>query len=182
MTDSFLVAKRRGARWLPLLLVCLLLQVPPAGTAARAEGLVAPSGPVVLTLAGAIGRTNAGAEAQFDRPMLLALPQRLVVTGTRWTDGVHRFEGPLLRDLLALVAAEGSRLELQALNDYVALMPVSDSETYGVILALTMDGEPLSRRDKGPIWVVYPRDQEAVPDTEIVNSRWVWQLSRIEVR
>lgn len=120
--------------------------------------------------------------ARFDRQALEAMPQHRITTSTPWTDGVSVFEGPLLCDLLEGVGAEGTVLQARALNDYVAEIPISDCERYPVILALTRDGERLSRRDMGPIWVVYPRDDFPELQLETVNARWVWQLTEIEVR
>ncbi len=147
-----------------------------------AETLPEPDGPVVLTVEGRILNGQGDGSARFDLGMLESLPQQTVITSTRWTDGVQTFEGPLLRDLLGEVEADGSQLLLRALNDFEADMPVSDAYDFDVILALTMNGQPLLRRDKGPIWVVYPRDSQAVPQTGVYNARWVWQLSEIEVQ
>ncbi len=146
------------------------------------ESLPEPSGPVLLTVDGRILNAQSDGVALFDRAMLESLPQRTVVTSTRWTDGAQTFEGPLIRDLLERVEARGSRLLLRALNDFEADMPVSDAYDFDVILALSMNGEPLLRRDKGPIWVIYPRDTQPIPETAVYNARWVWQLSEIEVQ
>jgi hypothetical protein len=51
-----------------------------------------------------------------------------------------------------------------------------------VILALSMDGRELSLRDKGPIWIVYPRDDHKELHDPVFNSRWIWQLDRLELR
>jgi len=47
---------------------------------------------------------------------------------------------------------------------------------------MTMDGEPLSVRDKGPIWIVYPRDEFPELATPEVNSRWIWQLVTLDLQ
>jgi hypothetical protein len=44
------------------------------------------------------------------------------------------------------------------------------------------DGARLSRRDMGPIWIVYPRDEFPELQLETVNARWIWQLTELEVR
>ena len=41
--------------------------------------------------------------------------------------------------------------------------------------------ETMSIRDKGPLWVVYPYDSSADYRTEVIYSRSIWQLDRIEV-
>jgi len=65
----------------------------------------------------------------------------------------------------------------RALNDYMATIPLSDFLDYDVILAWSMDGREFSRRDKGPLWIVYPRDAHAELADERLEHRWVWQLA-----
>jgi hypothetical protein len=45
-----------------------------------------------------------------------------------------------------------------------------------------MNGEYLEIRDKGPIWIVYPRDQFSELRNSMVDKKWVWQLSELEVK
>jgi hypothetical protein len=104
------------------------------------------------------------------------------LTSTSVTEGVNRFEGVLMRDLLDKVEARGETVVATALNDYVVEIPMDDFHDYDVIAALAMDGERLLPRDKGPIWIVYPRDDfEELQDIRY-DYRWVWQLIRIEIR
>jgi hypothetical protein len=44
-----------------------------------------------------------------------------------------------------------------------------------------MDDRPMSVRDKGPLWVVYPFDDVPAYQSETIYSRSIWQLDRIEV-
>lgn len=146
------------------------------------EPLPEPTGEVVLTVSGEIAHTNRGAEAVFDRAMLEALGLRELRTSTPWTEGVPVFRGVLARDLLQAVGADGTSVIASALNDYTVEIPTEDFERYPVMLALEMNGTPLTVRDKGPIWVVYPRDDFAAIRESILNARWVWQLNSLEVR
>jgi len=153
----------------------------PQTAAQGAEALPEPKGPVILTLSGDISLTNAAGEARFDRAMLLALPQQEIATSTDWTDGVPAFRGPLLRDVLAAAGAQGQSLRAIALNDYSAIIPRTDAERYDIVLAMEMDGKRLRVRDKGPLWIVYPRDRHPELRDEATTARWVWQLKAIEV-
>ncbi len=148
---------------------------------ARADTLPPPQGAVLLTVTGHISRTTSPGRAEFDRAALEALGLHEISTSTAWTDGVSRFEGPLLRDVLDRVGASGTRLTARAINDYSVHIPIGDCRKYPVLLALTRDGRELQRRDKGPIWVVYPRDQHKELRSELINSRWIWQLDRLDV-
>ncbi|MDQ0509608.1 molybdopterin-dependent oxidoreductase [Ancylobacter amanitiformis] len=149
----------------------------------RAQDLPAPTGPVLLTVTGKIARTNQNDAALFDEAMLLALPRHRIETTTPWTDGRKVFEGVRLEDVLDQVGAGAAvTLKARALNDYSIDIPASDAREFDMLLALRMDGKPLSRRDKGPIWIVYPRDSVPRIQDERYDSRWVWQLNGLDIR
>jgi len=160
------------------LLVCFLLLLPLGGTMA----LAAPQGPVLLTVSGKISAQDASGTTRFDRTMLVSLPQHSMVGETPWTDGVVSFSGPLLRDVLALAGAAGDTLHMTAANDYQVDVPMDDAGKYELILAMSMNGEPLTVRTKGPLWLIYPWDKRDELRTETYYSRSVWQLIAIEVR
>lgn len=113
---------------------------------------------------------------------LRAMPVTTINTGTVVTDGVHRFTGVLMRDLLAHVGAEGDTVTATALNDYVVDIPMRDFEAFDVIVAYAMDGAALDRADKGPLWIVYPRDSHPELQDIRFDYRWVWQLSGLHVQ
>ncbi len=149
---------------------------------ASAESLPAPEGNVILTVTGKIGVTNtAEATAAFDLAMLDALPQTRFETETIWTEGVAEYSGVELSALLDAVEADGAQLLMTALNDYAIEVPADDAVSGGPILATRVDGRPLSVRDKGPIWVIYPFDDNPAYKTEVVYSRSIWQLKSIKV-
>lgn len=118
----------------------------------------------------------------FSLADLRALPATTLETATVVTDGVHRFTGVLMRELLLRLDAEGDSVIASALNDYVVDIPMRDFETFDVIVAYAMDGAALDRADKGPLWIVYPRDSHAKLQDIRYDYRWVWQLSGLEVR
>ncbi|TPP09692.1 molybdopterin-dependent oxidoreductase [Rhizobium glycinendophyticum] len=151
-----------------------------AVSSTSALALDAPKGPVVLTVKGAITNTNAGDTAEFDLAMLEALAGRKATMETPWTDGKVTFEGPLLSALLEAVGSTGTLLSVKALNDYAAEVPAEDAKI-ATMLATRMDGRPMSVRDKGPLMVVYPFDQDPGLYNEKYFSRSVWQIKEIEV-
>ena len=53
---------------------------------------------------------------------------------------------------------------------------------YDVLLAFRMDGQDLTPRDKGPLWVVYPRDAHRELVDAKFDARWAWQIKRLEVK
>ncbi|MCA2007129.1 molybdopterin-dependent oxidoreductase [Tritonibacter mobilis] len=145
---------------------------------ALAGAALAAEEPVILKVTGLID----DAPAHFTMADLRALPATTLETSTVVTDGVHSFTGVLLRDLLAQLDATGDVITATALNDYVVDIPRADVEQYDVIVGYSMNGAELDRADKGPLWIVYPRDgHEALQDIRY-DYRWVWQLSELEIR
>ena len=143
-----------------------------------------PTEPVVLTVRGRLGLTYAEAGVIFDIPTLERLGLIRFTTPTAWTDGLITFEGVLLSRLLEVLAVPDNVVELAmtALNDYQVSIPAADVRTWPVIIALKRDGQYMSVRNKGPLWVVYPR--HAFPELEQAkhNSKWIWQLKEIVIR
>jgi hypothetical protein len=160
-----------------LVLLCLVC----LAASASAQSLPQPTGEVILTVAGKIERKNSPDGALFDRPMLEALGLQTLRTSSPWTDGVPEFQGVPARAVMAAVGAHGESVVAVALNDYQIEIPVQDFEDYPVLFALKMDGHDLTVRDRGPIWIVYPRDDYPELRNERVNARWVWQLSGLTV-
>jgi hypothetical protein len=118
---------------------------------------------------------------------LAKLPQHTLTTHTAWTSGSHEFAGVRLADLLKASGIEPkakdySHVIASALNDYVIDIPFEDVAKYDVLVATSMDGRPLTVRDKGPYWLVYPRDQfEELRDPRFDN-RWAWQLKELRMK
>lgn len=149
--------------------------------AGAVQALEPPTGVVLLTVGGRVRNTNDGRRAQFDMAMIEALTQQTVVTRTPWFSKARRFTGPLLRDLLSAAGAQGTMLRLVALNDYQVDMPFDDAQRHDVIVARLLDDKPMSVRDKGPLFVIYPFDTRPELRSAIYYSRSAWQLRTIEV-
>ena len=149
--------------------------------AARGAPLGAPAGPVVLTLRGKLQRTNAGDNAAFDMAMLESVAQHTFITKTPWFQQPRKFTGPLLRDVLALAGASGNTLRVGALNDYRIDVPADDARRFDVTLARLIDDRPITVREKGPLFMIYPFDSDAALRNALYYSRSVWQLKTIDV-
>ncbi|SHO43187.1 molybdopterin-dependent oxidoreductase [Desulfopila aestuarii] len=162
------------------LLAYILLLVALPTTIALA--LDPPQGTVLLTINGKITTTNTEGAAQFDVAMLQALPQKTIKAETPWTAGVTKFSGPLLRDVLQMVGANGDSLLMTAINEYQVKVPVTDANFFNCILAMSVDGEILTIRTKGPLWLIYPWDTFDALRTETYYSRSIWQLKAIEIQ
>ena len=146
-----------------------------------ARALEAPLGAVALTLTGQVRNPNGGTAAHFDMAMLAAMAQQTFSTRTPWYPQSRRFTGPLLRDVLRAAGSSGNTLRLIALNDYRVDMPFEDTQRHDVLLARLLDDQPMSVRDKGPLFVIYPFDSRPELRSAVYYSRSAWQLRTIEV-
>lgn len=150
-------------------------------TTVLADPLGQPTGETVLTVTGDIANSNGDGVAAFDLAMLDALERRSASMETPWTEGSTAFEGPLLKAVLDAAGARGKTLIVKALNDYSAEVPLEDATNFPTMLATRMNGEEMSVRDKGPIFMIYPFDTHPELYNEKYFSRSVWQIREIEV-
>lgn len=124
-----------------------------------------------------------GAEpVTYDREMLEEMGTVTFSTTTIWTEGEQTFTGVPLNTLLESLDVEDGTLFASAINDYTIEFPVEDGMQDGPIIAHLLNGEPMSVRDKGPLWIVYPYDENPDFRTEVVYARSIWQLDRIEIK
>lgn len=159
-------------------LACALLVTVPA----LADDLPAPTGEIVLTVTGKIEKRNQGDAAVFDLDMLKAMGEVTFKTTTPWTDGAQSFTGVPLDALLQAVAVTEGTLTATAINDYAVEIPVADAVADGPIIAYLQNGDPMSVREKGPLWVVYPYDSKHDYQAEVIYTRSIWQLINIDVK
>jgi hypothetical protein len=167
---------RRRVLALPWLLACHAAIVQAATAAAP-----------VLTVTGAgLGPPAQAGRMAFDLGALQQLDQRKIVSATPWYSNISEFTGPLLRDVLKASGAganvNGSgRLRCTALNDYRVEIPLDDVHRFDVVVAHLFNGKPMSVREKGPLFVIYPFDEQPQLRTTTYFSRCIWQLKSIEL-
>ncbi|MCG8510209.1 MAG: hypothetical protein MI741_13355 [Rhodospirillales bacterium] len=175
------------------LVFCLLV----AGPASWAEA-EPRSEPVVLTVAGNISNPNRGAvdpfldaffhfsDVGFERARSFGVSdlralgmKRLSVRYPDWPRG-YVFEGPLLQDVLAAAGATGTVVRVQALDGYFAEIPMEEVRKFPILLAIKRDGSFIGIGDRGPAWVVFPRDDyDELRDRD--DAQWVWSAYFIAV-
>lgn len=147
-----------------------------------ASALEMPKGDVILTVTGPnLKHPNSKNVAVFDLEMLEKLSGRTGTMETPWTSGKVTFSGPLLRAVLEAAGAEGKSMKVRALNDYAAEVPMEDAKALETMLATRMNGETMSVRNKGPLFLIYPFDTNSSLFNEKYFSRSVWQIKQIEV-
>jgi hypothetical protein len=135
----------------------------------------------ILTISGKINASGPDG-AVFDRSKLEALGMQSIETKTPWYKEVVKFEGVPLDKLMAHVGANGEKVVAIALNDYSVEIPIEDFAKHHAILALKRDGEYMSVRDKGPLFVVYPYDSDPELRSQKFYSRSAWQVKQLIVK
>lgn len=110
---------------------------------------------------------------------LMALPVASFETTTVWTEGVQAFEGVWLEDVIAHFGLDQGVLELTALNEYAVTFEVAKIPGSKALVAFRHNGQFMSPRGKGPLWVVYPYDEDTEYQTELTFMESVWQLQTI---
>lgn len=171
------------------------------GKLALLGGFLALIGPVTSPEAQAGSTTAAVADQGVEQEVLLTLTlsgseadvQRLTLadlkamgvesfeTETIWTTGVQQFTGVPLARLVEEFTLTDGILQARAVNDYMVEVPVSDAVEGGPMIAFERNGELMSLRSKGPLWLVYPYDHDPAYRNEVIYSRSIWQLDRLTV-
>lgn len=159
-------------------LLCVLILLGASQFATAQNG---NNDPIILEISGAIenGETDVH---KFSRADLEKLNMYDISTETPWAEGRTLFSGIRVRDLLQSVGATGTSVTAYALNDYSVDIPTFDFEVYNTILALKKNGEYLTIRDRGPLWIIYPWSDRPELQNELFYSRSIWQLKALVVK
>ncbi|WP_394561165.1 molybdopterin-dependent oxidoreductase [Aquipseudomonas alcaligenes] len=121
---------------------------------------------------------------ELEREQVLALPQARLTTSTTLSPTPTVWEGPLMRDVLALLGVPTDKvvpIRLLSWDDYRADLTSEDFSRWDVLLAHSADGKELSVETLGPLRVIYPRDQFEELQDQRLDHRWVWMLREIVV-
>ncbi|PSJ44011.1 molybdopterin-binding protein [Zobellella endophytica] len=157
------------------LILILLTLVPRGGVAEE---------PVILTVSGNIlWQGQPHERLDYTLKELQAMPQRVITTSHPWGQQPHTYRGP---DLVALMSslfghARIKTLYLEALNGYSISVDWQKLAPFQPVLAWQENGRVMSRREKGPLWLVLPFDQ--VPELQQADFLhfMTWQLRQIKV-
>lgn len=160
----------------------------------------------LLTVAGAVGRSNRGPldpaldqlmvkhHARFDKAwvfdaaMLGRLPTVTIRPTLEYDAKVHTLSGPLLSSVIAAtgVAAQAAvTLGLRALDGYTVAVSLADARGYRMMVATALDGVPMGVGSLGPLWAVYDADRLPAFKDKPLKERFglcPWGLYFIEVK
>ncbi len=162
-------------------------------------------GPFLLTVTGAIGRSNRGPfdpvldqmmhkqKLQFDKAFafdfnaLLKLAPVAIKPTLEYDGKVHALQGPLLVDVLAAAGAtlrDDGKLLLRAVDGYAVSVTVKQARLRRFIVATHLDGKPMHLGGLGPLWAVYDADRVPEMAAKPVTERFgdcPWALYHVEV-
>lgn len=178
MTEHHVSVTHRATRFASFLVLCAFTAL---AQAAYAETDAASSQNVLLDVKVTDNPTVDGRSVAFDRSKLDALPQHEFKTSTIWTVGQREYSGPSLHDILTTAGVSGGTIHLVAANGYEVNMAWEEIEKTVPIVASKIDGAPFSLREKGPLWVVFPYDQDPRYRTEAIYALSIWQLTEVRV-
>jgi hypothetical protein len=174
--------------------------LPLATQAQPAKGL---KGPALLTVTGAITKTNRGpfdgvldqmmakqkllfdkAHA-FDFAALTAMPAVTIHPTLEYDKKQHALRGPLLITVLDACGAKGSKVAMRAIDGYAPTVTIDDARKLRFIVATHLDGQPMPLGGLGPLWGVYEPDKFADIAAKPLPERFAncpWGMFHIEVQ
>jgi hypothetical protein len=162
-------------------------------------------GPTLLTITGAVGRSNRGPfdpatdimmgkhklaftkAFAFDFEALSALPAITIKPTLEYDSKPHTLRGPLLMDVLAAAgvhAGEQTRLALRAVDVYAATISAVQARAQRFIVATHLDGQAMALGGLGPLWAVLDADRLPALAAKPLAERFAncpWGLYHIEV-
>lgn len=135
-----------------------------------------------LEVTGKVRANASDGSFKFTEESFLALPATSLTTSTAWTPR-SEFRGPTLETVLAAagVPAGASDLRFFAIDAYEISIPITDIPKYRPILAYLQNGARLEIATRGPVFLVYPRDQYPEMTTIKGQAQYVWMVCKIHV-
>lgn len=132
----------------------------------------------VLTVVGA------GDQAQVSLTLddLRKMGATEVRTSTPWTEGMQTFVGVTGAKLVQTLKADGKEVATAALDDYRIVIPFDVFASDTLLIAYERNGKPMSVREKGPLWVIFPFDSDRKYLSDTYRSYAIWSLKQIEIR
>lgn len=121
-----------------------------------------------------------GTQTTYSQADLERFATYQMTTVTPWRENETDFQGVLLTDVLQAHGLGDARaIVVTAENDYTTEIPRELWEDIQVLIATRVEGQPHSRRHRGPIQFVI--DMGQMEASEIANEgHLVWMAARIE--
>lgn len=165
------------SRWNFLLKALVFAALPLAGYAAEHNSEL----PVLLVVEVPDGTGGDGITVQFTMKDLMALPAVSFETATLGIADAQQFKGVPVTELMEHVGVTEGTLEVSAIDDYAIELELSTAGKGRATIAYEQNGAPISRRNKGPLRIVYPYDTFSPLERDLFFTYSIWQVERIVV-
>ena len=173
------------AQWIGLILFLLAASVPGP---APAEDVPQPTGRVQLVIDGKVSVKNKSGGLWLDLQTLEGLGTETYETFAGPIGRTARFEGIPISQLLDRFALPGvDEVTALGIDGYRRTIPVAELVEHDAFIALRQDGDYLSRRERGPLWIIFPdvpakSGKTLLEEKPYLGSYMVWQLVRLTLR
>jgi hypothetical protein len=125
--------------------------------------------------------TDGNQTVELSRDDLAQMEQDVIETSSKWIEGVNKFSGPTMTDVLEKAGFAGETVNAEATDKYSLDVPRSHLTGDGAILAISMNDEPLPE-DQAPFWIIFPYDQNPETNDEDHQSWSVYKLAKLTVK
>lgn len=123
-----------------------------------------------------------GAELQLGLDDLREMGATDLQTGTPWSESVSTFTGVTGRRFVEALEAAGTEVAADAINNYHVAIPFDVFASDELFIAFARDGQPMSVREKGPLWIIFPYDSDPLYHSDTYKAYSIWSLIRLEFR
>ena len=140
----------------------------------------APQGKPVLTIKGAISKSNSAEGVQLDLETIAEMPTVEARIFEPFLKTDVTFTGVMVDDLLATVGAEpeAKNIFMKALDDYSVDLAAADVSPSEAMLAFEEEGEPIKIRNGGPVRIVFLGEGAISANSDM----WIWSVNRMTVQ
>jgi hypothetical protein len=147
------------------------------------DSIPMPRGDVILTVAGAVGKTNHNNTILMDLATIESVGLVEYAVVDPFENRKKLFRGVLMRELLNLwqVDAAATTLDMVALNDYHVDVPIALMREKPLLFALQADGEYMRPDYRGPAMLVFPYGYYKF-QRPLSDAYWIWQIKAIAVK
>jgi len=91
------------------------------------------------------------------------------------------FTGVLLRDIVREYGAAGvDRVQVKAIDQYIADFIRDEWARIDILLATRMDGKPITIKQNGPVRIVLPDDTARDMGHDVFIAKWIWFVKSIQ--
>lgn len=132
------------------------------------------------------GQTKTGQDYVLNWQTLQDLAQTYVLAkdpNLKRSEEISQFRGIPVSVLLEQVGLQSDVQEVTfaASDGFRGVVPIADLQRYPISLAIERDGQPISRSEGGPIYLVFPNQQSPELNQRYSEVNWVFYVTQMIV-